>query len=159
MYNEVGDIVRTYYGFYTLGVERTDKNPTGILKLYDEPTEDNNIFAHVHDSTLDFNFYIDASWVGYDRSKNISSINHNRSAFGLESQSLIHHQYNKEDGFNFIPLKNNLSYRGNTIRGANLVMSDVNYPDVDFRTYDMLHTGFNQEKGSDTITLSFTFND
>lgn len=159
VYNEVGDIVRTYYGFYTLGVERTDKNPTGILKLYDEPTEDNNIFAHVHDSTLDFNFYIDASWVGYDRSKNISSINHNRSAFGLESQSLIHHQYNKEDGFNFIPLKNNLSYRGNTIRGANLVMSDVNYPDVDFRTYDMLHTGFNQEKGSDTITLSFTFND
>lgn len=38
-------------------------------------------------------------------------------------------------------------------------MSDSNYPDVDFRTYDSLHTGFNQEKGSDTITLSYTFND
>ena len=38
-------------------------------------------------------------------------------------------------------------------------MSDPDYPDVDFRTYNALHTGFNQEKGNDTITLSFTFND
>lgn len=38
-------------------------------------------------------------------------------------------------------------------------MSDSNYPDVDFRTYNSLHTGFNQEKGNDIITLTFTFND
>lgn len=56
-------------------------------------------------------------------------------------------------------MKNNLSYRGNTIRGANMVMSGFDYPDVDFRTYNSLHTGFNQEKGADNITLSFTFND
>lgn len=158
-YNEVGDVVKTYHGFYTLGVERSADNPTGNLKLYDDVVDDSNVFAYIHDTSLDFDFYVDSSWVSYDRSKYISSINRDRSAFGLSTQSLIHHQYNKEDGFNFIPLKNNFSYRGNTIRGANLVMSDFNYPDVDFRTYDALHTGFNQEKGTDTITLSYTFND
>ena len=158
-YNDVGDLIKTYYGFYTVGVERTEENPVGKLKLYDNDTNDSNILAYINDVTLDFDFYVDASWVGYDRSKNISSINNEKSAFGLETQALIHHQYNKDNEFNFIPLKNNLSYRGNTIRGANLTMSSDNYPDVDFRTYNTLHTGFNQEKGNDTITLSFTFND
>lgn len=158
-YNEAGDVVKTYYGFYSLGVERTEDNKTGELKLFDDDYEDSNVFAYIHDSSLNFNFYVDTSWVGYDRSKYISSISHDRSAIGLASQSLIHHQYNKDDSFNFVPLKNNLSYRGNTIRGANLVTSDFNYPDVDFRTYSSLHTGFNQEKGTDTITLSYVFND
>lgn len=158
-YNEVGDIIKKYHGFYTLGVERTDDRTVATLKLYDENTSDANLFAYVNENSLNFDFYVDSSWTSYDRSQYISSINRERSAFELTSQSLIHHQYNKEDGFNFIPLKNTYTYRGNNIRGANLVMSDYNYPDVDFRTYDALHTGFNQEKGSDTITLSFTFND
>ena len=158
-YNEVGDIVNSYLGFYVLGVERTEDNEVGNLKLYNENNDAHCLFAYIHDSSLDFNFYVDSSWVGYDRTKHISSINRAKSAFGLQTQSLIHHQYNKDDGFNFVPLKNTYTYRGNNIRGANLVMSDDNYPDVDFRTYDALHTGFNQEKGSDTITLSFTFND
>lgn len=158
-YNEVGDVLKTYHGFYSLGVERTDENSIGELKLYDNNYDDVNVFAYVHDSSSDYDFYLDASWVGYDRSKYISSINSDRSATNLQTQSIIHHQYNTEDGFNFIPLKNNLSYRGNTIRGANLVMSDFDYPDVDFRTYSALHTGFNQEKGTDTITLSYVFND
>lgn len=158
-YNEAGDVVKTYHGFYSLGVERTEDNTTGELKLFDDNYEDSNVFAFIHDSSLNFNFYVDTSWVGYDRSKYISSISRDRSATGLATQSLIHHQYNKDDSFNFVPLKNNLSYRGNTIRGANLVTSDFNYPDVDFRTYSALHTGFNQEKGTDTITLSYVFND
>ena len=158
-YNEVGDVIKTYYGFYAIGVERTDENPTGDLKLYDETTNENNVFAYIHDNSLDFDFYVDSSWVGYDKSNSISSIKHDRSATRLATQSIIHHQYNTEDGFNFIPLKNNLTYRGNTTRGANLVTSDFSYPDVDFRTYTNLHTGFNQEKGTDTITLSYVFND
>lgn len=158
-YNEVGEAIKTYHGFYSLGVERTNENKVGELKLYDSNYDDSNVFAYVHDSSLDYNFYVDASWVGYDRSRYISSINIDKSATELETQSIIHHQYNKENGFNFIPLKNNLSYKGNTIRGANLVMSDFNYPDVDFRTYSALHTGFNQEKGAENITLSYVFND
>lgn len=90
-YNEVGDVIKTYYGFYTLGVERTELNGAGILKLYDENTDDENLFIYVHDSSLDFEFYVDGSWVGYDRGTNISAINRDRSAFGLETQSLIHH--------------------------------------------------------------------
>ena len=158
-YNEVGDVVKTYYGFYTLGVERNEEQSSGELKMFDENYEDSNIFAYIHTNSLDFNFYVDASWISYDKKNNISSINADKSAMNLSTQSVIHHQYNKEDGFNFIPLKNNLSYRGNTIRGANLVMSDFDYPDVDFRTYSSLHTGFNQEKGDDIITLSYIFND
>ena len=158
-YNEVGDVIKTYYGFYTIGVERTTNNKAGVLKLYDDNTSDINVFAYVNDVSMNFDFYVDGSWVSYDRSKYISSINRVGSAFELSTQALIHHQYNKEDGFNFIPLKNNFSYRGNSIKGANMVMSDFNYPDVDFRTYNQLHTGFNQELGTDTISLTFTFND
>lgn len=158
-YNDVGDVTKTYYGFYTLGVERTETNSVGKLKLYDDDQVSDNQFAYINDVSLDYDFYTDASWVGYDRKENISSIKHDKSAFNLETQAIIHHQYNKDDGFNFIPLKNNLSYRGNTIRGNNLTTSSDKYPDVDFRVYNTLSTGFNQEKGSDTITLTFTFND
>ena len=157
-YNEVGEVIKTYTGFYSLGVERGEEKG-GELKLYDDIGDDSNVFAYVHDTSLDFNFYVDSSWVAYDRSQYVSSINRARSATALSTQSIIHHQYNKSDGFNFVPLKNNISYRGSVIRGANMVSSDFDYPDVDFRTYTNLHTGFNQEKGSDTITLSFVFND
>jgi hypothetical protein len=77
----------------------------------------------------------------------------------LESQALIHHQYNRDGGFNFIPLKTNLTYKGNSVRGNNTNYSDDNYPDVDYRTYTAINSGLNQEKGNDNITLSFTFTD
>lgn len=82
-YNEVGDVLKTYHGFYSLGVERTDENSIGELKLYDNNYDDVNVFAYVHDSSSDYDFYLDASWVGYDRSKYISSINSDRSATNL----------------------------------------------------------------------------
>jgi hypothetical protein len=77
----------------------------------------------------------------------------------LKTQALIHHQYNKDGGFNFIPLKNNLTYKGNSVRGNNTNYSDDNYPDVDYRTYTSINSGLNQEKGNENITLSFTFTD
>lgn len=84
-YNEVGEVIKTYYGFYTLGVERTSESQAGHLKMFDDNVDNRNIFAYVHDTSLDFDFYIDGSWVGYDRSKYISSIKHERSAFGLST--------------------------------------------------------------------------
>jgi hypothetical protein len=90
-YNEVGDIVKKYHGFYTLGVERTDDRTVATLKLYDENTSDANLFAYVNENSLNFDFYVDSSWASYDRSEYISSINRERSAFELSSQSIIHH--------------------------------------------------------------------
>jgi hypothetical protein len=113
----------------------------------------------VTNNLLDFDFYVDSSWVGYDRSKFISSIDEDRSAKSLTSQALIHHQYNKEDGFNFIPLKNNLTYKGNSVRGNNTNISDKEYPDVDYRIYTSISSGMNQEKGNDNIILNFSFVD
>lgn len=66
-YNEVGEVIKTYTGFYSLGVERGE-DKGGELKLYDDIGDDSNVFAYVHDTSLDFNFYVDSSWVAYDRS-------------------------------------------------------------------------------------------
>lgn len=90
-YNDVGDVTKTYYGFYTLGVERSESNSVGKLKLYDDDLVSNNQFAYINDVSLDYEFYTDASWVGYDRSNNISSIRSDKSAFGLDTQAIIHH--------------------------------------------------------------------
>ena len=91
-----------------------------------------------------FDYYMDNSWVGYDRNKRISAINRDKSAFQLKSQALLHHEYNKEDGINFIPLKNNFTYKGNSVRGNNTNISNSNYPDVDYRTYTSINSGYNQ---------------
>ena len=161
VYDETDEVISTYYKLYTLNLKRpTDEESEDILMLVEgseDETESNVCF--VTNNLLDFNFFVDTSWVAYDRSKFISSVNERKSAYNLESQALIHHQYNKEDGFNFIPLKNNLSYKGNTIRGNYMNVSDKRYPDVDFRTYTGIHSGLNQEKGNDTITLTFNFTD
>jgi hypothetical protein len=114
---------------------------------------------YINNNNLIFDYYLDGSWVSYNRNKYISSIDRNKSAFGLKTQALLHHEYNKEDGINFIPLKNNLTYKGNSIRGNYMNESVINYPDVDYRTYNSINSGIAQEKGNDTIILSYTFTD
>lgn len=108
---------------------------------------------------LDFDFYVNASFIGYDRSKSISSINREFSAFNLDSQNLLHHQYNTDNGVNFIPLKNAANYQGDFQRGANLTISYEGYPDVDYRSYNSIHSGINQELGNDNIILNYHFTD
>ena len=107
--------------------------------------------CYVTNKILNFDFFIDNSWVRYDRGQYISSIDEDNSYYNLETQALIHHEYNKEDGINFIPLKNNISYKGNTIRGS------YNENDVDFREYNNIHVGVTTEKGNENIVLTFTF--
>lgn len=158
-YDERDEIIGTYFKFYTLFVHRPNEGEAVLMVVEGSEEEKDNNICFVTNNILDFNFFVDTSWISYDRSKFISSINDRKSAYNLETQALIHHQYNKEDGFNFIPLKNNLSYKGNTIRGNYMNQSDSRYPDVDFRTYTGIHTGLNQEKGNDTITLTFNFTD
>lgn len=156
--DERDEIIDYYYEIYTLSAERFED---GSAKLFLSPDlslrEDNLIY--ITNNILDMDFYLDSSWVSYDRSQYINSINSEKSAFNLETQTLFHHQYNSEDTINFIPLKNNISYKGNTIRGNNLSISDNNYPDVDFRNYTTINSGLKQERGNDNIILNFLFND
>ena len=59
--------------------------------MYDDNNNEANLYAYINESSLNFDFYVDSSWVGYDRSQYISSINKEMSAFELSSQSIIHH--------------------------------------------------------------------
>lgn len=159
VYDNRDEVVGTYDRLYQLVLQRKDDGSAELI-VTDETGENNfNNICYVTNNLLDFDFYVDASWVGYDRSRFISSIDEDRSAKSLNTQALIHHQYNKEDGFNFIPLKNNLTYKGNSVRGNNTNISDKNYPDVDYRIYTSINSGINQEKGNDNIILNFSFVD
>lgn len=158
-FDERDEVIGYFERFYTLHCQRNDERKGELIAVEGQELESLNNICFVTNNILNFDFFIDTSWVGYDRSRFISSINADKSAFNLESQALIHHQYNKEGGFNFIPLKNNLSYKGNTIRGNYMNKSSADYPDVDFRTYTSIQSGLNQERGNDTITLTFNFTD
>ena len=156
--DEVDEIVGDYFELYSLKIERLDDGNSKLILSKDLEQKDENLIF-ITNNVLDMDFYLDSSWVSYDRSQYIDSIDRLKSAFNLETQTLFHHQYNNEDTINFIPLKNNLTYKGNTIRGNNLSLSDIYYPDVDYRNYTSINSGLNQEMGNDNIILNFVFND
>lgn len=149
-------IVGWYNKLYILMLDRGQSKLTLTEQLNDQSS---NSLIYVNQNQLMFDYYMDGSWVGYDRNKYISSINQDKSSFTLKTQSLLHHQFNKGQGINFIPLKNNLTYKGNSIRGNNTNNSDIDYPDVDYRTYSSINSGYNQQFGNDNIILTFTFVD
>lgn len=159
-YDVNGDIVsgKGNHQLYSLGVQRKNDGQ-GALRVYPIGQDGVQCQAYINASSNDFDFYVDSSWISYDRKGYISSIDQNKSAFNLSTQALIHHQYNKEDGMNFIPLKNTLSPKGNVMRGSNLMITDNNLPDVDFKIYTSIQSGLNQETGFQNITLTFNFFD
>ena len=141
-----------------------DKNNQGeyFISFVDAESEEISFDAstiYVSNNILDLDFYTNASFINYDRSRYIDAINRKKSAFDLETQALFHHEYNKDDGVNFIPLKNNLTYKGHTTRGSNLTQSSPDYPDVNYRNYTAINTSKEQEFGPENITLTYIFND
>ena len=159
-YNVIDQVIGSYNKLYLLGINRDLYTKQATLVLYQNLDDvSSQTMIYINNNNLIFDYYLDGSWVSYNRNKYISSIDRNKSAFGLKTQALLHHEYNKEDGINFIPLKNNLTYKGNSIRGNYMNESVINYPDVDYRTYNSIHSGIAQEKGNDTIILSYTFTD
>lgn len=111
----------------------------------------------------EFNYYLNASWIKYDRSNKIDAVDKGNSTFTLDSQFIIHHEYATSSDVNIIPLKNHLTYQGSVVNGSNLVISTdgtmIKEPQVNYRTYTSLHTGNNQEYGNENIILTFSFND
>lgn len=106
---------------------------------------------------------INTSWVSYDRNRtNTLSIDRFRSEFDRETQYFLHTSYSDTTSafnLNFMTLNNDRSERGFYKRGTNMVTRALNRPDADFREYTSLHTGVDQERGNDNITLNFTFYD
>lgn len=143
-------IVKEVNGGYTLDVVK------------EPPTSDESVI-YINSQLENINYYIDAAWVKYNVDKAIVSINNKESSFNLENQFILHHEYSTDSNVNLIPLKNNLTYQGTTTNGNNLVLSSddqyIKRPLVDFRNYTSLHTGYNQEDGTDTITLTYNFTD
>ena len=123
-----------------------------------------NAIIFVNNNRENLNYSVDASWITYDRTNNITKIDLDRSNLNLETQFLLHHEYSdKENKINLIPLKNNLTYQGTVTNGTNLTISNngktILEPLVDFRNYHSINSGVNQETGSENITLTFTFTD
>lgn len=155
---------------YRLYCENTGSNEyTGEIEPYngkisfeevtDDSEENSASIIYIANNILDFDFYTSSSYIAYDRSQYIDSIDRAKSAFTLDSQMLFHHQYNTDEGINFVPLKNHITYKGNSVRGNNLSMGSRDYPDVNYRNYNAINTTKNQELGDENVTLNYIFND
>ena len=142
---------------YSLAYQEVNGNYS--LVLSDKLEIDNNNTIYLNEIQNDLELYNNNSYVGYDQSQYITAINRNKSAFFIKGQAMFHHQYNKDDGINFVPLKSNLTYQGQYSRGDNLTISYPEYPDVNYRNYNNIQSGLNQEKGNDVVILNYLFND
>ena len=75
----------TYTKNYSLGIKR-DVNDYAILTLLDasDANNDDNV-CYITSDMFDYDMYINDSWVSYDRSNYISSIDSDNSAMNLET--------------------------------------------------------------------------
>lgn len=140
-----------------------EKNKNGYyLSLSPTAISDNSADIYINDKDEYTNKYIDSTWIRYKRNNAVDIIDSTRSSLNNSSQIIIHNEYS-DDKVNVIPLKNTLTYQGTVTDGQVLRISSngkfIDEPMVDFRNYTSLHTGYNQELGTENITLSFTFTD
>lgn len=118
---------------------------------------------------INVNYYIqslecdfDSTWVSYDvNDLNSMIVDKNRSASHLASNNLFYTNYTYVSGnkinANFITLKNQHTHKNFSYRADNLTLTDRNVPNVDMRSYRGMHTGVEQEQGSESITLLYEF--
>lgn len=123
-----------------------------------------NSILYINSTEEIINHYINNSWIKYDRKNAADAIDVDKSIKDLDNQFICHHEYsNNDDVINLIPLKNNLTYQGTGTNGGNSLLSSngkfIELPQVDYRNYTSIHSGYNQERGNDNIILTFTFTD
>lgn len=166
------------YYYFSINEEVADTiklQPKEYYKYNDGTYENRSYMAHYDNATILkmpsvgtygelFTDNINQSFIKYNRANIIGEVNAIAGLWNIPSQTLLHHEYNNEKGINFIPLKNQVSYQGNTILGHYQSTDDgVKYtPDenaVDFREYTSINSGFNQEHGLSNISLSYIFSD
>lgn len=104
-----------------------------------------------------------ASWISYIRNKiNTLTPDDDRSSYDRQGQYLLHTAYNNTTesiNLNYLTLNTERSDKGFIKRGSNVYQGPRNIPDANFREYTTLHTGNNQERGNDNISLSYVFYD
>ena len=101
------------------------------------------------------------SWITYDTTRiNDLIANEERSVYDLKSQYLLHTNYNtslSSIDLNYITLNNQRSEKNYIKSGTNMLIGNVNHPDVNFREYTSIFTGNDQEGGNSKIALSYVF--
>lgn len=107
-------------------------------------------------------FDADTTWVAYDTTdRNSCRVQDARSIKHLSNNNLFYTNYTQATGneiiANFITLKNQHTHKNFSYRADHLVKTDFDVPNVDLRGYTSMHTGVNQELGSDSITLAYEF--
>lgn len=120
----------------------------------------NTIHVNYYIQTLECDF--DTSWVAYDVvDRNSMVVNPSRSSSHLASNNLFYNNYTYISGgsiaTNFIALKNQHTHKNFSYRADNLTLTDSDVPNVDMRDYKGMHTGVEQEQGSESITLLYEF--
>lgn len=118
---------------------------------------------------IDYNFNtlennLNNSFVSYLPDKlNSLTVNYEKSDFNGVNQILLHTAYNTISSdsveINFANLNTNRSEYNYVKRGSNLFDAADYAPSYDFRDYKSIYTGVDQEGGSESITLNYTFYD
>lgn len=112
-----------------------------------------------------FENQLNSSFVNYESQKqNSLRLNLQKSDFvNTPNQLLLHTAYNtissNEITLNFANLNTNRTEYGYVRRGSNLFTNDVYVPSYDYRDYKSIHTGVDQEGGTDNIILNYNFYD
>lgn len=121
------------------------------------------------DYAFDINYYIqqispkfDTSWVAYDPThKNSYSVLKDKSVYGLKNNYLISTQYSyitsSNIDANIMILKNQISNTNYSYRGDYLTIKNFNDPSVQFRRYNKIFSGNNQEKGLYNMSINYQF--
>lgn len=139
------------------------------LNLYSGKISLSERISSYKEYSFDINYYIqeieprfDTSWVSYDpRHKNSYSILSDKSAYGLKNNYLISTQYSyitsSNIEANIMILKNQMSNTNYSYRGDYLSNKNFNDPSVQFRRYNKIFTGNDQEKGFYNMSLNYQF--
>lgn len=103
---------------------------------------------------------LNTSWVAYTSSSN--TINNEKSITSLPNNILISTQYstisNNRLTVNALKLKNQLTENNIQSRGDYMsTYIDAKTPNVDYREYNSIESGSNQEKGADSLVMVYNF--
>ena len=155
----------TLYKLVSGGSVRTlifSNNALSLVPVDDLTTSKNNSVIRINYNYTLVDTKNSSSWVSYKPTKlNDLTPNNSKSIYSLNSQYLLHTNYNLEStdyfNLNLITLNNHRSEKGYVMTGTNLLSANKNIPDVEYREYTSLFTGNNQEGGNKNITLNYVF--
>lgn len=104
------------------------------------------------------------SYVSYNKDKRDNLVlDTSNSSFNLKGQYLLHTNYNtistNKVDLNYLTLDTNRSEFNFIKRGSNMYDTPLGIPVANTREYNSLHTGNEQERGTDKIQLNYVFYD